>query len=95
MLWGESTGPPTYDTSEYVVSAFDTKTACEQALGKQVAQNTRLKPKDTEVTVDEVSGRTRIWHKMRAKDGSVLTTVYRYFCLPDTVDPRGPKERVR
>jgi len=91
VLWGELTGPPTYETSDFLVSAFDTKPACEQALSKQVAQATRRKAKDAEVTVDDVSGRPRIWHKMRAKDGSTLTTIYRYVCLPDTVDPRGPK----
>jgi len=91
VMWGESTGPPAYETSDFLVSAFDTKPACEQAREKQIAQVVRVKPKDTEVSVDEISGRTRIWLKTKAKDGSVLTTVYRYVCLPDTVDPRGPK----
>jgi len=33
----------------------------------------------------------RVTAKTHAKDGSVPVSVFRYQCLPDTVDPRGPK----
>jgi hypothetical protein len=38
-----------------------------------------------------MSGTPRVTAKRTAKDGSILVTSFRYQCLPDTVDPRGPK----
>ena len=60
VVWGNVTGPPTYETSTFPVSAYDTKQACEEALARQVAQVSRLKSKDTEVTVDDISGTKRV-----------------------------------
>jgi hypothetical protein len=93
VLWGEVTGPPTYETMNFLVSASDTKQACEQALRKRVMQTLRLKAKNTDMTVDDVSGMPRVRERRRMKDGSVWTTATRYVCLPDTADPRGPKEK--
>ena len=91
VLWSEVTGPPTYETMYFLVSASDTKQACVQALSKRVTQTRRLKAKNTEVIVDDVSGMPRVSERTRMKNGSIWITTTRYVCLPDTVDPRGPK----
>jgi hypothetical protein len=92
VLWDEGTSPPTYETTNSLVSAFDTKQACEQALTKRVTVlTTLLKAKDTGVTVDEISGMRRVTAQKKMKGGSVWISVDRFVCLPDTVDPRGPK----
>jgi hypothetical protein len=91
VLWGEVTGPPTYETMNFLVSASDTKQACEQALSKRVTQTRRLKAKNAEVIVDDVRGMPRVSERTRMKDGSIWITTTRYVCLPDTADPREPK----
>jgi hypothetical protein len=91
VLWSEVTGPPIYETMNFLVSASDTKQACVQALSKRVTQTRRLKAKNIEVVVDDVSGMPRVSERTRMKDGSIWITTTRYVCLPDTVDPRGPK----
>jgi hypothetical protein len=91
VLWGEVTGPPAFETLNYLISASDTRQTCEQARDKHVAQVMGPKPPNTEVTLDELSGRPRVISQTKWKDGTVTTTVHRYVCLPDTVDPRGPK----
>jgi len=53
------------------------------ALGKQIA---RWKT-GTNVTVDD----TTVYVRSEDKSGSVSISSVRYVCLPDTVDPRGPK----
>ena len=40
--------------------------------------------------IDNVTGSPRVW--TRHRDGS-LSIIYQYVCLPDTVDPRGPKAK--
>ena len=93
VLWGESTGAPTYEASDYVVSASNSKQACEEALEKKLTQDRRLfgKDKNTEISTDDLSGRPRLWIKPKGKNQPPL--VIRYVCLPDTVDPRGPKTK--
>jgi len=44
-----------------------------------------------DVTVDPQAGRPRLW--LRRKGHPEPLAVYTYVCLPDTVDPRGPKRR--
>jgi hypothetical protein len=91
VLWGDVTGPPMYEMMRVLVSTFDTKQACEHALRKRVAQTRRVKAKNTEVIVDDARGMLRVSERTRMTDGSIWVTTTRYVCLPDTVDPRGPK----
>jgi len=91
VLWGEVTGPPAFETLNYLISASDTRQTCEQAREKQITNVMSPKPPNTEVTLDELSGRPRVISQTKFKDGSVMTTVHRYVCLPDTLDPRGLK----
>jgi hypothetical protein len=88
--WSEATVPPNSEASTSPVSSSDTRQQCEQALARQVA-NAKQIFANSDVTVDELSGTPRVVARKKAKDGSVLVTVFRYQCLPDTVDPRGPK----
>jgi hypothetical protein len=69
----------TYET----VSASDTKEACEHILGEHLAW-WRTGPN---VTVDE----TTAYVRSKSKSGSAVISSVHYVCLPDTVDPRGPK----
>jgi hypothetical protein len=69
----------TYET----VSASDTKEACEHILGEHLAW-WRTGPN---VTVDE----TTAYVRSKSKSGPAVIASVHYVCLPDTVDPRGPK----
>ena len=64
--------------------------ACEQALTQKLALDSE-RDTDMEVTVDRQAGRPRLW--LRRKGHPEPLAVYSYVCLPDTVDPRGPKGR--
>jgi hypothetical protein len=88
VFWLEVTGPSTHESSSRPVSGWDTREACEQALTQKLASDAE---KDTsmEVTVDRQAGRPRLW--VRRKGHPQLLAVYTYVCLPDTIDPRGPK----
>lgn len=90
VLWQEATGPPTYESSTRTVSAWETKEACEQALAQKV-RSYSAPLRGGEVTVDDRTGTPRVWWRTKMKDGLTLVTEYTYACLPDTVDPRGPK----
>jgi len=82
VLWAETRGLR-YET----VSASDTREVCERALGKQIA---RWKT-GANVTVDDTTVNVR----SEDKSGSASISSVRYVCLPDTVDPRGPKGGAR
>jgi len=88
VFWLEAGNPRTHDSSSRPVSGWGTREACEQALTQKLASDSE---KDTEmdVTVDRQAGRPRLW--MRRKGHSEPLAVFSYVCLPDTIDPRGPK----
>ncbi len=88
VFWLEVSGSPTHESSSQPVSGWETREACEQVLTPKLASDSE---KDTsmEVTVDRQAGRPRLW--VRRKGNPELLAVYTYVCLPDTVDPRGPK----
>ncbi len=91
VFWQEATGPPTYESSTWTVSAWETKSACEQALVKKVRSDSApTRGQKGEVTVDDMAGKPRVMWRTPTKNG-VLVTSYTYVCLPDTVDPREPK----
>src|SRR5262245_673997 len=93
VFWQEVTGPPRYESSTWTVSAWNTKDACEQALAKKVSSDSESsrKDKNSEVMVDHMAGKPRV--SSRTKGRADLITTYTYVCLPDTVDPRGPKTK--
>jgi hypothetical protein len=88
VFWLEVAGSKTDESSSRPVSGWGTRDACEQALTQKLASDSE---KDTsmEMTVDRLAGRPRLW--VRRKGYPEPLAVYTYVCLPDTVDPRGPK----
>jgi len=86
VFWMEVSGPSTDERSSRPVSGWKTRDDCEQALTQKLALDSE---KDTglEVTVERQAGRPRLWVRRKGE----LLAVYTYVCLPDTVDPRGPK----
>jgi hypothetical protein len=91
VFWEESTGPPLHEGSTRAVSAWNTRDACEQALTQKLGSDSDLYSKNTntEVMIDHQAGQPRLW--ARTKGHPELLIMNTYVCLPDTVDPRGPK----
>ncbi len=88
VFWLEVSDPPTRESSSRPLSGWGTREACEQALTQKLASDS-VKDTSMDVTVDPQAGRPRLW--VRRKGHSEPLAVYTYVCLPDTVDPRGPK----
>ena len=89
VFWLEVSGPPSHESSSRPVSGWSTREACEQALTPKLASDS-VKDISMDVTVDPQAGRPRLW--LRRKGHPEPLAVYTYVCLPDTVDPRGPKK---
>jgi hypothetical protein len=81
VLW-EDTILPTSKTSTEPVRAYTTKPDCDRALSEALASFTS-------------SSGTIVRKDAKQQEAYVTignsTMTYRYVCLPDTVDPRGPK----
>jgi hypothetical protein len=90
VLWSSVTGSLSDEESVSPVSAAETKQQCEVALAKQINQVKRVFAK-SDLTIDELSGAPRVITTSKKADGSVIVSAFRYQCLPDTLDPRGPK----
>jgi hypothetical protein len=88
VFWLEASDARSHESSSRPVSGWGTREACEQALTQKLASDSE-KDTDMDVTVDRQAGRPRLW--VRRKGHSEPLAVYSYVCLPDTVDPRGPK----
>src|SRR5215471_13618392 len=88
VFWLEAGDARTHESSSRPVSGWGTREACEQALTQKLASDSE-RDTDMEVTVDRQAGRPRLW--LRRKGHPEPLAVYTYVCLPDTVDPRGPK----
>jgi hypothetical protein len=87
VLW-ESTGSSKTNTvSSEPVAAQATRQACERELGESLGQF-KSSPGMT-VRVDDKNHEAFV--TMTPKGGRPTTTFFKYLCLPDTVDPRGPK----
>ena len=80
VFWLEVSGPPTHESSSRPLSGWGTRDACEQALTQKLAS-------------DSVKDNSLVGHVVwvRRKGHPEPLAVYTYVCLPDTVDPRGPK----
>jgi hypothetical protein len=90
VFWLEAGDARTHESSSRPVSGWGTREACEQALTQKLASDSERNT-EMEVTVDRQAGRPRLW--LRRKGHREPLAVYSYVCLPDTVDPRGPKAR--
>ena len=90
VFWLEAGDARSHESSSRPVSGWGTREACEQAMTQKLASDS-VKDADMDVTVDPQAGRPRLW--VRRKGRSEPLAVYTYVCLPDTVDPRGPKAK--
>jgi hypothetical protein len=88
VFWLEAGDARTHESASRPVSGWGTREACEQALTLKLASDSE-KDTDMDVTIDRQVGRPRLW--VRRKGHPEPLAVYSYVCLPDTVDPRGPK----
>jgi len=68
------------------VRAYPTKPECDRALGKALAA---FKPGGTAHAFTHMD--LEMQEGYVQYEGSKVGTLYGYRCLPDTVDPRGPK----
>jgi hypothetical protein len=86
VLW-EHSGGSTGRISTEPVAAHETREACERQIKDVLAE---FRPNSyTQITKDEK--RAEVYVTRPTKGTSASTESYRYVCLPDTVDPRGPK----
>jgi len=85
VFW--ETAETSTNSATWAVSAWETKQTCEQALADKVRSESAPRGRG-EVTVDHLAGKPRVWRPF-GSEFSVNT----FACLPDTIDPRGPKGR--
>ena len=90
VLCGNISGPPDYEVSISPVSSSDTRQQCAQSLARQIMNIKRVFA-NSDAAVDKLRGAPKATAKTQAKDGSVPVSVFRYQCLPDTVDPYAAK----
>lgn len=98
VLWNEvtylglSTPPSTFWV---LISASPAYKECEQGRMSKARDLLRVTESDTSapniarVTTKEDGN--IVTKSTYLKDGSVIFTTYRLVCLPDTIDPRGPR----
>jgi hypothetical protein len=89
VMWIQSDGSLVEGTAYSTVSAWGTKRECEQKLTEKFAADVKSWGDKYRVTADEISGAPRFFAISKEKPD--LIAVSRYSCLPDSVDPRGPK----
>jgi hypothetical protein len=68
-----------------IVEAFETKSACDGAAARQAAAREADTRADGNYSTVSRRGTWVFW------ESAIALGSYRYRCLPDTVDPRGPK----
>jgi len=88
VFWLEAGDARSHESSSRPVSGWGTREACEQALTQRLAADS-VKDTSMDVMVDPQAGRPRLWLLRKGRPEPLA--VYTYVCLPDTVDPRGPK----
>src|SRR5215470_2480393 len=87
VLWVRTQGVH-QETTTNVLSAFDTKGNCRNAEREAIAALRAKYPGARVEVADET-----VWLFREGKQGDPVETFFTfdYYCLPDTVDPRGPK----
>ena len=90
VLWMEERFAATPAESSWrVLQGSTTYDSCESGLFARVRDDDTDRVTRGEQTLTEVKG--PVVSKLRGVDGRGASQVLRYLCLPDTVDPRGPK----
>jgi hypothetical protein len=90
VLWMEerfAATPP--ESSWRVLQGATTYESCQTGLYARVRDDDTDRATRGDRLLNDVYG--PVIAKLRAPDGRGASQVLRYLCLPDTVDPRGPK----
>ena len=92
LLWMEERFAPAPAASSWrVLQGATTHDSCQAGLYARVRDDDTDRATRSEQVLTEVYG--PVIAKLRGLDGRGASQVLRYLCLPDTVDPRGPKGR--
>jgi hypothetical protein len=87
VLWEHSSDTVTNRFESEPVKALSNRQECEREITAVLATFTSgpagMVTKDT--------ARAEVYLSRPQKDGKMMTQGFRYVCLPDTIDPRGPK----
>ena len=91
VLWEEvSTAPNFAQATWNAITGVGTPGECTSAKDAKIAD--QIKFGQTMGPTRSLSGEWVQWHTRDEKDNTVrMFAMYRYRCLPDTLDPRGPK----
>ena len=93
MHWrapGERDKPGVQTSEPSVLSGFQSHTACIDASQKKAEEQKSIMSAAGAGTANAFSLDEGGWRfSMKFTHGAAMTTTYR--CLPDTIDPRGPK----
>ncbi len=98
VLWEQTTtwkaSPKNVEETQWApVTAASAQPICESSKANRIRQTVRntssaSRPKDTITPIDD----SVMW-SWEEPDGTKGAQLFRFLCLPDTVDPRGPKEK--
>ena len=92
VLWMEERLAATPPASSWrVLQGATTYDSCQAALYARVRDDDTDRVTRGDRMLTEVAG--GVVAKLRGADGTGASQVLRYLCLPDTVDPRAPKEK--
>jgi hypothetical protein len=87
VLWNQFESPEGKTDPWEVRQSFEALAACEKVLDQEAAEAVAVIKQGPRPATPHVYGKATI---TAVRDGTLFGT-YRYRCLPDTVDPRGPK----
>jgi hypothetical protein len=95
VLWERTGGgePGSADTVKLVtepVRAYDRRVDCQRKIAAQLARFREPALGQTARVSDDLQ---EAIVTTRAVDGKTVTKLFGYTCLPDTIDPRGPKAK--
>src|SRR5262245_40607245 len=101
VLWREHTAMSIWDKRSdeqhewIIVGGYQVEAACEtdvtHAISERLNEFSQPSPPGVKITGNHRPGSNFIeWSRVWASGGHDTYT-YRYICLPDTIDPRGPK----
>jgi hypothetical protein len=89
VLWLQYSERGQADEPQRPLLAYQTKDECEKGIDERVRAAAELASRTNDYGVARAAGTV---HLLR---GSLPVISSRYVCLPDTVDPRGPKGAMR
>ena len=98
VLWEQTTvwkaSPRNVEETQWApVTAALAQPICESSKATRIGEKARnlssaSRPKDTIVPIDD----SVMW-SWEEPEGTKVAQLFRFLCLPDTVDPRGAKEK--